>query len=1509
MRSPDRLYDLGEDGEEEAKKLSSKLRIGNHLEPIFLMAGPLARAEVRRRLQAADPFFEQVEPGVEVLERIEELAAADGKARRRVLWIEVEPVDVDAWLRLLVAFNRRREWLRDRAPWLMILAVPPATEELNLRNLCASHAPDFWSISGVAFIDSEPQLVGPPPVRPITWLHLSDFHFASREGWDRRPTLKALLKYLGERAEKGWSPDFIFATGDIAWSGRREEFEQAQLFFRALGESLRLSENEFRRRLFMIPGNHDVDRGAIGPIDDFMVAGLLGAEGPARQELLAKTMGDAATMRLLGRRLTEYYLFTERQLGAARRVPEERPWRVDFREVGGVEVAILQLNTACFSGPKDGPEKLLLGRHQVDEALAEASTARLRIVLQHHPFGFLADGREVMDRLRQPDGGHILLRGHLHDSEVEQTSKPDGSLIELAAGTVYSGTEWPKRFLIGAADLETGKATVEFFTYSPKGAGFWAADTLAYARAPQGVAVFELPSALRTAGQVATIGTSGQGARTRARNIRARYRLAVANVHGQMRFIGLPAVGGSRPNVGVQALFVPLRLRQSGQLGSEKKSLATAELLKRLEPNKKSGKQPKGRSRPHRFVVLGEPGSGKTTLCKFAAAHFAAAESTVEPLPLFLPFREYVRTCREEGDRSLVAFLAGQAVNHLQVGGIDEDWLEQVLLEGNVLLLLDGLDEVGSAAERGRMTDRVVAFCGQYLSLPVLVTSRFAGYDDAPLPARGFERLELLPFEDEDLRVFVSNWYAAQEPNDPLARQRGSADLLAALDAEPRVKALASNPLLATLIALLHRSEAMLPGERAKLYEKVVQLLLETWPGQARRSFREIDEGLQRSYLESFALERQKKRDQPEAKVSFRREELAESLADLHFRQAGVAAAVAKRQVEQWIDFLAAGTGILVEQQPGVFAFLHLSLLEYLAACALDREGEPLEEVVARSREGSVWRETLLLAVGRHATDLPFLERLFQRLQAKAAWFFLVSCLFEEVAFDAGKRTAILEAAGRRLLELRASEWYRVAEVLRTIERFSHRHREGVRSWRESRLSTGSGEAVRAAVALSFGPNQKAILQSLDRRPDREQVAIDLLEFWPGSAVGSWAVQQAQTERVPTFFESAAADVGSLRSLAALKPEVSDFVAIALSGQRLRTSRHFSLLALEAAAWLEFEDRAGGMGLPTAIQVQSGKDKCNLVVSPGWPMKLSEPKGVAIVWKSRDFARGFAQSFGWELVSNIARCIEQGIVTELDPNTEPSLGRNILDVVRDFVQDVALDSALDPKLGVVGHFELNVALQFSWYFTQAFAQELVRYFLGDSTLVIIPIDSVEERLAEPSPLQAALSVDREAWSQFVLGPLFEKFYQAEASVIARRVGEAWIALATTARRSREEAESYFSYRLQNLSLLYFWPEIDKMLPAEPSPEKLALYLELGWTQATTTHDWPGTPRWIALLEGEPPAHWLPRTHWHLCWLLFQPDATSHQEGFNAALREGLAETDVSLRAAAETLEREMGFFG
>ena len=85
--------------------------------------------------------------------------------------------------------------------------------------------------------------------------------------------------------------------------------------------------------------------------------------------------------------------------------------------------------------------------------------------------------------------------------------------------------------------------------------------------------------------------------------------------------------------------------------------------------------------------------------------------------------------------------------------------------------------------------------------------------------------------------------------------------------------------------------------------------------------------------------------------------------------------------------------------------------------------------------------------------------------------------------------------------------------------------------------------------------------------------------------------------------------------------------------------------------------------------------------------------------------------------------------------------------------------------------------------------------------------------------------------------------------------------------------------------------IDDRLPEAHTPDQLALYLGLGLTQATTTWQWPATKRWIALLGGEPPEHWLPRSQSHLCWRLYDPEDETHRRGLAENLDEGLRDEE------------------
>ena len=90
----------------------------------------------------------------------------------------------------------------------------------------------------------------------VTWLHVSDCHIRGGDSYDRDVVLRALVKSVQNFRERGRTPDVVFATGDIAHSGKTHEYDLATQFFDALIEAAGVD----RRRLFVIPGNHDVDR-------------------------------------------------------------------------------------------------------------------------------------------------------------------------------------------------------------------------------------------------------------------------------------------------------------------------------------------------------------------------------------------------------------------------------------------------------------------------------------------------------------------------------------------------------------------------------------------------------------------------------------------------------------------------------------------------------------------------------------------------------------------------------------------------------------------------------------------------------------------------------------------------------------------------------------------------------------------------------------------------------------------------------------------------------------------------------------------------------------------------------------------------------------------------------------------------------------------------------------------------------------------------------------------------
>jgi len=115
-------------------------------------------------------------------------------------------------------------------------------------------------------------------VTTLTWLHLSDFHFGSKKDWRQDRVLdhfKRDIKGLLDKANL--QPDWVFVTGDIAFSGKPEQYQIASENFREINKILGLRPS---RDWFIAPGNHDVDRDRVDGMWEIMRSQLTEAKAP-----------------------------------------------------------------------------------------------------------------------------------------------------------------------------------------------------------------------------------------------------------------------------------------------------------------------------------------------------------------------------------------------------------------------------------------------------------------------------------------------------------------------------------------------------------------------------------------------------------------------------------------------------------------------------------------------------------------------------------------------------------------------------------------------------------------------------------------------------------------------------------------------------------------------------------------------------------------------------------------------------------------------------------------------------------------------------------------------------------------------------------------------------------------------------------------------------------------------------------------------------------------------------
>jgi len=819
----------------------------------------------------------------------------------------------------------------------------------------------------------------------ITWLHLSDLHFRpdERRRWDESIVLRALLSDVKERiASDGLRPDFIVVSGDVAFSGQPEEYALARQFFDDLLKVAGLPKT----RLFIVPGNHDVSRKAISQGTRVI------ADSLDSRDKMAAVLADEHDRRSLLRKLDPYGRFLGEYFAGQLPFDDERYFHVRDLEVAGQKVAVLGLNSAWLSMGDTDYGRLALGERQVRGALEVVHDADLRIALLHHPFDWLWEfDRDDCEGLLL-ESCDFILHGHLHRAGLLTLQTPDATAMVIAAGASYETRQYPNGYNFVQLDPETRKGTIHLRTYSDRRGGFWTKDVQTYKNVKDGIHRFNWSSQSKdqaTLGLAVPITPPASPAKLEVGYLRRVQMIsnllpltlinprAVDQVHQQtLDLLPLYVALNTRTPVPIEEEQV-----QAGKKGGRLAGLPDGE--KPMQPL--SALEAVARERL--MVLLGDPGSGKSTFGSYLAlclaggrleqvgetaalpgdnwlAHLAPAWTHGPLLPVQIVLRQFAKSQWCNGTAvGLWHFIAETLTNQ----GLDDfaPYLRERLMDGGVLVLLDGLDEVADPDQRETVRDAVAEFVARYnhSTNRFLVTCRGYAYQDACCQLDRFSVHTLAPFSQEQIDAFIGCWYSEVCRQGWKSEEEAGrlTETLRAATRRPDLAPLAENPLQLAMMTSLQFSWGRLPDDRVELYQEMVKLLLVRWQearlGQETgitqtTSVKELEAALARV---AFVAHHSQAAAQGPADITEATllSELKEALDSSYAR------------AEQMVAYIQNRAGLLIDRGKGIYTFPHRSYQEYLAGAYLAVRPEFPDDAADLARKNyTQWREVVLWAVG-----------------------------------------------------------------------------------------------------------------------------------------------------------------------------------------------------------------------------------------------------------------------------------------------------------------------------------------------------------------------------------------------------------------------------------------------------------------------------------------------------------------------------------------------------------------
>ena len=273
------------------------------------------------------------------------------------------------------------------------------------------------------------------PVEPSTFLHLSDIHFRRNANtpYDAFKDLRdELERDASEMAKRLKGAHGILISGDVAFSGQTDEYKIAQAWLKRICEKLNCPQEN----VWMIPGNHDVDRKVVEKSISIEDAhkNLRESAGELDHKLARYLGSDPEAAKLIYRPIEKYIDFAAKY--GCEISPEKPYWEEDWPLNDGSTLRIRGLNSTIVSdeSDNDASNKLVVGKRQLEMTRQDGVEY---LAMCHHPPTWLLDHDSAEDLLCSRARLHLF--GHKHRQRVV----PIEQSVRVTAGAMHPDEREP----------------------------------------------------------------------------------------------------------------------------------------------------------------------------------------------------------------------------------------------------------------------------------------------------------------------------------------------------------------------------------------------------------------------------------------------------------------------------------------------------------------------------------------------------------------------------------------------------------------------------------------------------------------------------------------------------------------------------------------------------------------------------------------------------------------------------------------------------------------------------------------------------------------------------------------------------------------------------------------------------------------------------------------------------------------------------------------------------------